>query len=113
MASLTRHQVLADADAELLAACTIFEGLELQSRATFKHEDGDFSLHQALRDRLEASQEPYLKQILSLRATSLAAHQAKARCIAADNPELLRSGSADIGELLVMSLVHDLLREQA
>ncbi len=110
---LSTKPAAAGSDAELIAACGAFVALERQRNALNREVTGDAErLADVEDDRLYNEQDPHFDRILATRATTVAGMRAKARALAAEDLELLKSGTGPRNECLMASIVADLISNE-
>lgn len=98
-------------DDRLIALCTRFDDLERQIIRSHD-EDGEDEDAEAFRRKLSDRQEPLLRQIVTLRATTLEGSQARARSLHLWDTEIAHQGryeDSNWNDALVWALVRDLI----
>ncbi|TLU71478.1 hypothetical protein [Lichenicoccus roseus] len=97
-------------DAELIALCAAFDEFE-QQRIQSHAEDGEDDEVEAFRDDLFDKQEPLLRQIVTLRATTMEGARARARMLRLWDAELEKNGRHEDdfwNSQMIWALVRDL-----
>ncbi len=98
-------------DAELIALCAAFDEFE-QQRIRSHKEDGEDDVAEAFRDGLFDKQEPLLRQIVTMRATTIEGARARARMLRLWDAELEKDGRHEDdmwNSQMIWALVRDLV----